>query len=120
MKKIFLLLLIVAVGSILWLNFSPGFNQNHTYTVVAGDCNYTLFDSNTKMQYFVSGESTSAIEQFTDKKVKVVGKIVQTTDTPEPTAKIFYNKEKVKSGECQVNPDIAIAAVKIDSIALAE
>ncbi len=70
------------------------------------------------MQYFISGETKATIEQFVNKKVTVVGKVVQTTDTPEPTAKIYYNKEKVKNGECKVNPNIAIAAVKIDRIDL--
>lgn len=72
------------------------------------------------MKYYISGLTSTKIEQFVDKNVKVTGKIVQTTDIPDVTTKIYYNAEKNKNGECKVNSGIDIAAVRIDSIAFAD
>lgn len=121
MNKTFLFGLILSiVGVVAVVKANSAFNQNHTYTIASGECNYFLLDQESNKQYYISGETTTDIEQFLDKSVKVAGKVIQTTGTPDPAAKIYYNDAKIKNGECKVNPGIDIAAVKIDDIHLAD
>lgn len=117
MKKILVFVcLVVVLSTFFWLGVGTRFPSTHIFIVRAGECNYFLYDTQAYKQYYISGESTVDVTQFVDQEVKVSGRIVDTSSTTDAARKLYYDYEKIKTGECQVNPDIAIAAVKIKSI----